>query len=161
MRIRRINPQSEEEIVLVAKRMRETLIEVLGEERGGNMYSLEWLKHRVLFHLDEDRCKGAVFLAENQSKEIIGHCIVRVDKDEHDREVGLFSTTYVMKKSRRAGTASELLRCGEEWLKEKGITEIITYTDEMNKNLIELYKRHGYKITEQYAEEKMIKLSKK
>jgi hypothetical protein len=38
--IRPLNPASEEEITFVAARMRQTLCEVLGEERGRAMYSI-------------------------------------------------------------------------------------------------------------------------
>ena len=52
LKIREIDPTSKEEISLVASRMRETLIEVLGEERGTALYSMDWLRNRVLWHLD-------------------------------------------------------------------------------------------------------------
>ena len=41
--IRAIDPQSRAEVELVASRMRQTLVEVLGEEVGGNMYTMDWL----------------------------------------------------------------------------------------------------------------------
>ena len=47
-KIRQINPSSSSEIELVAKRMRDTLMEVAGAERGEAMYSMEWLIERVL-----------------------------------------------------------------------------------------------------------------
>ena len=39
--IRALNPTSAEEIELVAARMRLTLIEVLGEEAGRSLYSMD------------------------------------------------------------------------------------------------------------------------
>jgi hypothetical protein len=39
-RIREINPESKDEISLVAQRMRQTLVEVLGDEKAASLYSM-------------------------------------------------------------------------------------------------------------------------
>ncbi len=79
-RIRAIDPQSPAEVELVASRMRQTLVEVLGEEVGGNMYTMDWLIQRVLWHLDPNQCVGQVFLSEDSEGHITGHTKV-LDKD--------------------------------------------------------------------------------
>jgi GNAT superfamily N-acetyltransferase len=79
--IRPINPDSSTEIELVAARMRQTLIEVISEEVGSSMYTMEWLIQRAKFHLDPAQCDGQIFVAELPSGEIVGHTIVRVEKE--------------------------------------------------------------------------------
>jgi GNAT superfamily N-acetyltransferase len=74
--------------------MRDTLIEVLGYERGSSMYSLEWLEQSARFHLDPDTCKGEIFVAEVEDK-IVGHTIVRIEGGD-GQHYGLFSTFYVL-----------------------------------------------------------------
>lgn len=145
MFIREIDRNSPREIQLVAQRMRETLVEVLGEEVGGEMYTMEWLIDRVMFHLDPTRCNGAVFVSED-SGEISGHTIVRVEQDEAFGEIGLFSTTYVIPAARRQGVAALLLARGEQWMRSQGTTRAVTYTDADNTPLQELYQSHGYKM---------------
>src|SRR4029079_19118147 len=101
-----IDPNSKGEIELVAARMRQTLVEVLGEETGGSMYSMEWLIDRVKFHLDPAKCVGVVYVAEDESG-IVGHTIVRLEDDDKFGAIGLFSTTYVIPDARRQGFAEQ------------------------------------------------------
>lgn len=159
MSIRTLDPRSPSEIVLVAERMRRTLIEVLGEERGTAMYSMEWLRDRVGFHLDPARSDGQVFLAVDPGGEIHGHTIVRVERDDDGRRIGLFSTTYVVPARRRSGEASQLLRRGEEWMRERELPAAVTYTSETNAKLIALYEKHGYRIVLRSSE--MVRLHKR
>jgi GNAT superfamily N-acetyltransferase len=128
--------------------MRQTLVEVLGEEVGGNMYQMDWLVGRVLFHLDPERCNGAVFISEDEIGAITGHTIVRVEQDDEFGEIGLFSTTYVIPEARRHGTAAALLAHGEQWMADQKMTRAVTYTDVDNKPLQELYQSHGYSMTQ-------------
>ena len=107
MHIRELNPQSESEILLVAQRMRQTLVEVLGEEKGGSMYTMEWLVDRVRWHLNPSNTNGRVFLSENRNGEIIAHAIARID---HGSSFGYFSTIFVEPSSRRSGIASLLMK---------------------------------------------------
>lgn len=144
--MREIDPNSEAEIRLVAERMRLTLIEVLGEERGGSMYSMEWLVDRVRFHLDLERCRGAVFLAESGGGAVIGHTILRVEPEEPEG-TGLFTTIYVESDFRKLRVASSLLACGEEWFREQRLVRAVTYTDTNNVRLIGLFQKHGYELT--------------
>ncbi|MEQ1936174.1 MAG: hypothetical protein ABL962_20145, partial [Fimbriimonadaceae bacterium] len=82
MTIRPLNPNSIEEIELVAKRMRLTLMEVISVEEGEKMYTMDWLIERVKFHLDPTLCDGQVFLAEADDGTILGHTIVRIESGE-------------------------------------------------------------------------------
>lgn len=52
VKIREIDPILINEIELVATRMRQTLVEVLGPEKGTALYTMEWLLERVRWHLD-------------------------------------------------------------------------------------------------------------
>ena len=76
IRIRPIDPNSEDEIDRAAQWMRATLIEVEGEETGITLYSLDWLRQRVRWHLDPACSLAAVLLAEETDGSIVGHSIV-------------------------------------------------------------------------------------
>jgi GNAT superfamily N-acetyltransferase len=117
--------------------MRETLVEVLGEERGGGMYTMDWLVQRVEFHLNPESCTDQVFLAQSVSGETLGHTIVRLDKDFEDQQIGLFSTTYVAPMYRGQGVAQALVDRGEEWIKGLGMSRAVTYTDPGNTPLLQ------------------------
>jgi len=145
-RIRPMDPTSETELELVARRMRLTLNEVLGEEVGTALYAMEWLRQRVLWHLDPVNCTGQVFLAENADGTIVGHTIVRIDVDDAGTPIGLFSTTYVVPEARRRAVASSLLLAGEAWLIGHGMATAVTDTSAANLKLIRLYEKHGYAI---------------
>jgi GNAT superfamily N-acetyltransferase len=86
--------------------------------------------------------------------------IVRIDKDDHGKAIGLFSTTFVAPEFRRQAVATRLLSQGEDWMRGHGMIEAATYTSDSNTKLINLYIDHGYKITNKYPEKKMIKLTK-
>ena len=145
--IRPIDPDSEAEVTTVAGRMRQTLIEVLGEEKGDAMYTMAWLINRVQWHLAAENVKGQVYLAEKADGEVIGHVIVRVDEDENGQEIGLFSTTYIEPGYRRYGVATTLLKQGEQWMVGQGMRTAVTYTDKENEKLQKLYIGQGYEMT--------------
>jgi len=140
MLIRELAVNEDRIISLIAERMRLTLIEVLGEERGAAMYELDWLLDRVRFHLDPDRSNGCVFVAEDEMKKIAGHTIVRMESASE----GLFSTTYVAPEYRGRGVASALIAAGEEWLLNKGAKLIRTNTHPANTGLIQLFINRSY-----------------
>lgn len=162
--IRAIDAASTTEVTLVAQRMRQTLVEVEGEAVGTALYSMAWLVERVRWHLNAEKCTGAVFLAIDMDEKIVGHTIVRVELEEPDRSFGLFSTTYVDPVARRHAVASELLVHGERWMKQLGLDEAATWTSQSNSKLIRLYAKHGYVATQNHTHETtgtlMVKLTK-
>lgn len=113
LRIRVLDPDAREETALVAKRMRQTLMEVLGDERGRQLYELDWLENRVRQHLDPNELAGQVFLSEDDDDTITGHTMVRLDKDAVGNSIGLFSTIFVLPGHRKAGVGRALIVCGE------------------------------------------------
>jgi GNAT superfamily N-acetyltransferase len=153
-----MNPICESEIELVARRMRLTLNEVMGEETGTALYSMEWLRQRVLWHLNPATCTGQVFLAEAEDGRIVGHTIVRIDADDAGTPIGLFSTTYVVPEARRHAVASRLLLAGEAWLIGHGMATAVTVTSAANAKLINLYEKHGYAIVD--VQEDMVRLGR-
>ena len=135
------------EVDLVAGRMRDTLMEVVDHDRGSEMYTMDWLRARVRFHLDSASCTGEVFLAEQQEAtreegSIVGHTILRIDKE--DPTLGLFSTFFVHPHSRRDGVASALLDSGETWFRALGLRRFATNTAATNTKLHRLMERSGY-----------------
>lgn len=138
--------------------MQKTLVEVLGEERGKTMYSMAWLVERVRFHIDSDRCRGEVFIAETEgARKFAGHTIVRIELED-GQPFGLFSTFYVVPEFRRRLVATALIQRGEEWMKDRGLERAATDTSLTNDRLIQLCKKQGYKKIFQNAE--MLRLSK-
>jgi len=144
--VRPIDPGADAEIAIVARRMRATLVEVLGAERGGAMYDMDWLRQRVRWHLDPASCTGQVFVAEDAAGRIVGHTIVRVEAAD-GAPFGLFSTTYVAPEARRASVATRLLERGEAWMRERGLGAAETWTDPGNAKLIRLFEGRGYALT--------------
>jgi GNAT superfamily N-acetyltransferase len=145
--IRALDRSRQEEIELVAARMRDTLVEVLGEARGGGMYTHEWLVERVRWHLDPARSTGEVLVADPEhGGPIIGHAIVRLDDDGEGRPIGLFSTIFVASQARRTGIASTLIQHGEAWMRSHGMATSVTYTDKDNGKLQALFRRAGYEL---------------
>ena len=63
--IRPINAANDAEIDWVAAGMRQTLIEVEGEVRGADLYSMDWLRARVRWHLDKNQSTAAVLVASS------------------------------------------------------------------------------------------------
>jgi len=127
--------------------MRRTLIEVLGEARGAEMYSMEWLVNRVLQHCGGGDLVGHVYLAQTTDNRHVGYTIVRIDADGNGEPIGLFSTTYVDPNARNLGVASALLEQGERWMVDHQMTVAVTYTDEDNTKLKNCFLRRGYQLS--------------
>jgi ribosomal protein S18 acetylase RimI-like enzyme len=147
------------EIELVAQRMRLTLIEVLGPRIGADLYSMDWLRARVRWHLDPAECTGDVLVAESAGA-IVGHTIVRLEPVASGETTGLFSTVYVVPEARRRGIANALVQHGEAWLASHHMTTFGTSTSATNTPLIALFTNHGYEIVLRVAESNMVHLSK-
>jgi GNAT superfamily N-acetyltransferase len=139
--------------------MRQTLVEVLGEDEGTSLYTMDWLIQRVHWHLDPDQATASVFIAEDTRGTIVGHTIVRKDRDDLQQEIGLFSTTFVDPDFRRAGVAAKLLEEGENWILENGLLDSETHTAKDNLKLIQLFRKNGY--TQSPGENQMVILRKK
>lgn len=166
MKIRAVQAASDQEIQLIAKRMRMTLMEVLGAEEGAQLYTLDWLRERVRFHLDPDQCVAQVLLAESEEEDdaastsaassleskILGHAIVRVEPargkavPSSPDEYGLMSTIYVPPDHRRQGIAEALLDAVETWVSARGLARCATNTGKHNLKLIQLMEKRGYEI---------------
>lgn len=126
----------------MALRMRRTLMEVIGDEEGESLYTMDWLERRVRYHLDPDQCEGQVFISVMPDGQRLGYTIVR----REEPSLGLFSTTYVEMEWRRQGVARALLEQGERWMRELGLTLAATYTAENNEKLHRLYLNRGYRL---------------
>lgn len=166
--LRDLNPSSALELDLVAHRMRATLVEVEGHERGFNMYTLDWLRDRVRWHLDAAQVMARVVLAGEPGAEPIGHSIFRLERASDGDAAGTFgliSTTYVLPDHRRHGVAAALLAEAEAWFRAQGAYAAGTWTSSTNAALIGLYERHGYAITESGPNDltgtTMVKLTKR
>ena len=153
LRIRDIDPASEAEVDLVARRMRQTLVEVEGEETGTALYTMQWLRDRVRWHLDPANTTGRVFLAEGPGGGVLGHAIVRIEADDSGRRFGLFSTLFVDPGSRKRAVGTRLVRHGEGWMAAHALPEAATWTSSTNAKLIGLFGKHGYAITARHVHE--------
>jgi ribosomal protein S18 acetylase RimI-like enzyme len=157
-RIRDLDKSSMDEIELVASRMRLTLIDVLGEERGGSMYSAEWLRNRLLWHLDPQSTTARVLLAEGEKGPIAGHAIGRMEREGENDAYGYFSTLYVEPGARGGGIGSQLVEAMMDWFAEIGMPKVVYNTASSNLRLIRLFERQGFVIT--LAEGEMVQLSR-
>jgi GNAT superfamily N-acetyltransferase len=124
--------------------MRQTLIEVLGEQRGTDLYSMEWLRARVGQHLEGDWV-AEVLVVEDAQGRLLGHTIVRLEEG-----VGLFSTIFVERAARGQTLARQLIRAGEEWMQSHNQVEFVTYTDPANVKLQRLFLSQGYALAESH-----------
>ena len=156
--IRPLDPTRDDEVELVATRMRATLVEVVDSVEGQTMYTMKWLRQRVRWHLDPEACEGEVFVAEGDGGAIVGHTIVRVETAEGGGRFGLFSTFYVAPEARHQGLGSALLARGEAWMRERGLIEAATFTAVTNAPLIALCEGHGYALAPAHPE--MVRLSR-
>lgn len=156
--IRAINPDVESEVATVAERMRLTLQEVMGEEHGANYYTKEWLRNRLLQHLDADQYQAQVLLAQDFDGTILGHTIVRIEHDEKGHAFGLYSTIYVEPEARRRGIAAQLIQRGEDWPREQGMHRLATDTALDNSKLIQLFEGRGYEVV--FRSTTMLRLQK-
>ena len=157
--IRPLDHACDQEINLVAERMRETLAEVIGDE-GYHLYSMEWLRNRVRWHLEGGLCIGRVLVAVDPAGTIIGHIIARVEEASTETPLGLVSTIFVSPAFRRRGVARALLDAGEDWLVTQCVTSLATDTSETNRPLIVLFEQRGYAVTFRSAEKRMVRLSR-
>jgi ribosomal protein S18 acetylase RimI-like enzyme len=156
--IREINPRSQSEIELVASRMRQTLIDVMGEERGSTYYSMEWLLDRVRWHLDPRCTTAKVYLAEGAGGKVTGQAIVRIERDDCGNPFGYFSTIYVVPDSRGQGIATRLLDRIEAWVRGQRLPKIVYNTAHDNTKLLALFQKRGFMTTRQDGE--MVQLTK-
>jgi GNAT superfamily N-acetyltransferase len=140
--------------------MRLTLVEVLGEEAGAALYSLDWLRERVHWHLEPAQCTGQVLLAEEQEGCLAGHLIVRLERGEDGAEIGLISTIYVDPSRRRRGIGARLLEAGETWIRAHAGRVAVYDTAETHAPMIRLLEARGYVVTFAAADKQMVRLSK-
>ncbi|WP_431265286.1 GNAT family N-acetyltransferase [Roseateles chitinivorans] len=165
MQLRTLSLDDTAAIDLVATRMRETLIEVEGEAVGGAMYSMDWLRDRVHWHLDGRAAE--VVVADDATGAMVGHTIYRIESGGAALSAapfGLISTTYVAPEARRLGVAQGLLAHAEEWFRKRHLLLSCTWTSETNRPLIALYARNGYVEAErgpnQLTQTMMVRLTK-
>jgi GNAT superfamily N-acetyltransferase len=150
LRLRALTLSDTDAIDTVAARMRDTLIEVEGPERGAAMYSMQWLIDRVRWHLDASRVTAEVIVAEasrdsadiaDRTRRSVGHSIYRLEGDGTEC---LISTTYVVPDARRHGVADALLREAQRWAETHRAATLATWTSAANQPLIALYTRQGF-----------------
>ncbi len=138
-------------IARVAEGMRATLIEVEGEAKGTALYTMDWLRERVRWHLVHP-CASVLLLRSLSDDSLAGYSIVR--REQNGSEVfGLVSTTYVWPRWRRQGLAQRLLEAGEAWMCEQQLQRACTWTSESNLPLIALYTRRGYAVQDRHRHE--------
>ncbi len=149
--IRDIASRFSDEIDLVASRMQATLVEVEGAANAARLHSAQWIRERLLWHVQNPDVTGKALVAVLPTGEVIGHTVLRRETDSTGTHFGLFSTTYVVPPFRARRVASRLLLAGEAWFRELGLLTASTWTAQTNTKLIRLFSQHGYQITSQGA----------
>ncbi|MDE1828571.1 MAG: GNAT family N-acetyltransferase, partial [Candidatus Micrarchaeota archaeon] len=62
-------------------------------------------------------------------------------------EIGGFLVQLAVRRQfRNQGVGERLLKAGEDFLKKKGVREVLIWADTNNANLLEYYKKRGYKL---------------
>lgn len=158
--VRRIEAPSEDQLDRVARGMRTTLVEVLGETEGTALYAMDWLRDRVLAHLDPARLDGALFLAETTDGAGCGHLLARPERDG-DRPIGLVATVFVEPAWRGRGVAHALFDAGEAWLRARGFAELAYDTADHHARMIGLLRARGYEINFRAPERAMLRLTRR
>lgn len=137
MHIRRLQLSDTSEVAVVVQRMEDTLVEVLGEDRGRNLTTRGWREERVLWHLRKPSADGFIAVVDG---EIAGHILVRVEDG-----IGRFGTIQVAPAFRRRGVASALVAAGEAWMAERGCSQSTTWTADDNRRLHVFFGQRGYR----------------
>lgn len=146
-RIRPLDGADAAEVARVADRMRATLVEVLGAERGAAMYTAEWLRDRVRAHLDPRQLDGAGFVAAaDDGGDIVGHLLARPELDD-GRPIGLIATVWVEPAWRGRGIATALFDAGEAWLRGRGLAVHAYDTAGDHAAMQALLERRGYRVS--------------
>lgn len=156
--IRPLDPTRYDELLLVALRMRQTLVSVLGQQRGLSLYSMEWLTDRVRWHLDPTKTTAVVLIAEDDTEGMLGHAIARIEHDQQGNPFGYFSTIFVEPASRRRRVASALVERVLSWFALRKLPRAVYNTASHNHKVIGLLKQHGFDIG--LSEGEMVQLTK-
>ena len=156
LRIRRLAPSEDAAIALVARRMRATLVELLGASAGQSLYSPAWLEKRARSHLTALDPTRAVLVAELDDA-IVGHVMTRLEREEN-RYYGLVATVYVCKALRRKGIASALWAAAEQELRAHGAAAMATNTATDNDALRAMLERRGYAVALRDVDRNMVHL---
>lgn len=161
LRLRALDPARADEIALVAERMRATLVEVLGPERGANLYGRDWLEDRVRAHLDSRRLDGLVLLAEDE-RGVIGHLLARLEPGATPAAppIGLIATVYVVPHARRNGCAHALFEAGEAWLCARDATILAYDTAGEHVAMHALLQARGYALSLRAPEVGMVRFTR-
>ena len=145
VRVRALDPGCPDEVALVARRMGETLDEVLGPERAAAVHTPAEIRERLLWHVERPADRRAeAFVAEGPDGALLGHALVRVDSEEGRGEVGLLATIHVAPEARRRGVAAALLERATDWMRAAGQTLAVTYTDAENLRLQGFLREQGW-----------------
>lgn len=159
-RVRRISEADEPLVAVVAADMRTTLVEVLGAERGGALYTDEWLRDRVRAHLDPRRLDGALFLADDLAGLRRGQLLARSERDG-GRPIGLIATVFVAADWRGRGVASALFDAGEAWLRSRGCDETAYDTAEDHAAMAALLAGRGYEVSHREPAIRMLRWTRR
>jgi GNAT superfamily N-acetyltransferase len=156
-RSRQLDRGAEAEIRWVASHMKQTLVEVLGQEKGSSLYTDDWLINRVRWHLDPNLTTAKVLIVE-QGPTLVAHAIARTESDSDSSVYGYFSTIFVLPEARHQGIASSLILEVEAWFKTLKMKKIVYHTAEDHSKVIRLFERHGFTVT--HRENQMVQLTK-
>ena len=154
IKIRDINIKSESELDLVTNRCMETILETIPEfdnnpekaQKKFSNFSFIEMKKMIKDSLADSNHK--LLVAVNSKQEIVGHAIFSLKKDESNILYGFCFSRYVQKDYRRKGVATILLKEAEKWWEKNNANYSVAATHEKNINLIGLFKKFGYEVSE-------------
>ena len=99
-----------------------------------------WHKY-ITEHLDSD--DAAVFVAENDERQLLGFSVIDIEEDGAD-PFGMLCDLLVLSENRSQGIGTALMQNDFAWFKEKGIKDIYLESGRENHSAHAFFEHHGF-----------------
>jgi len=147
---REYNRLNSGEMDLIVNRCMETVLETAPEFKGDPdlvlqafpNFTFKQMKEMLESHLDDPNRR--ILVVEDDNKNIQGHFIFSIKKDNKGIRYGATYTIYIHSEHRRKGLAQKLLNMGEKWWKEKRAEYAFSSTHVTNIKTQKFYLKNGY-----------------
>jgi predicted acetyltransferase len=123
--------------------------------------TIEKAKERILLDLHNSiqideytGIKTLVYWVENDKREIIGTCRIRLGLNERFSRIGGHIGYDVRPKYRRNGYGTQILKMSLEEIRKNGVEKILLTCDEDNEGSIKVIERNGGKLEDTIYDEK-------
>lgn len=146
MRIRPLDFDRDEEVVVAASFSKLTLLETLPEARrdpelvpNGSVAEMA-----AMYRRGRENPDHRYLVAEAGDGMLVGHAIALMRTDEDGLRYGYGYTRCVLPSHRRRGLARRLLRTAKAWWAEQGADHVMAHTHATNRALQALFTSEGF-----------------